>query len=114
VQPTLIPTFQPTYGPPTLEPTLQPTNAPTQQPTSAPTDAPTVQPTLEPTTIPEPTDDPTVMPPEDKEKCNNGFGNGGDAACKEHGNGKNQDNTGQHQDGQVPGGAKLLQTPIPD
>jgi hypothetical protein len=45
---------------------------------------------------------PIVIVPEpvvEKEKCNNGFGNGADKACKQHGNAANQDNTGTHQDG---------------
>lgn len=67
---------------------------------------PTGKPEVHPT--PAPTQEPPVIvdtPKEKKDKCNNGFGNGPDTACKTHGNAQNQDNTGTHLDGhEVQGG----------
>lgn len=63
---------------------------PTQSPV-APDNTPVV------TSTPDVPNTPVSTPATDK--CNNGFGNGPDTACKTHGNAQNQDNTGTQQNG---------------
>lgn len=67
---------------------------------------PIIPPTVEPPVV-NPPDDGHEEEDKDKGHCDNGFGNGGEGdACKEHGNGQNQDEKGEHMDGKEPGGTK--------
>lgn len=95
----IVPTITVTNIPPTTQtppvpvitqvpPTVIVTQIP---PTSTP---PVVVTDVPPTNTP-----PVVVTDTPDDKCNNGFGNGPDDDCKEHGNAQNQDNTGLHQDG---------------